>query len=128
MSMEEVERLVHYLESRAGDSLRVVGLYRSEACRVEYLREDLSRERTRARLEAIQTNLNWSWQPPDDSSLEKLGPKSASLQVREAAVILHLPVDDREGIIIGLEPGAASDLMSFITDCMNYVNHPAAAD
>jgi hypothetical protein len=121
--MVEIAELIDYLESRAGDSLRAVGRYSGETCSLEYVRDDLPREKIRDRLETIQTNLTWSWNPPEGSALEELGPKSASLQVREAAVVLHLPVEERKGIIIGLEPGAASDLTSFITDCMRYVDN-----
>ncbi|WP_128081435.1 hypothetical protein [Haloferax sp. ATB1] len=126
--MAETEELIDYLESRAGDSLRAVGKYSGETCSLEYVRDDLAHEKVRDRLEAIQANITWSWNPPEDSVLEELGPKSASLQVREAAVILHLPAEDREGVIIGLEPGAASDLTSFITDCMRYVGDTSGVD
>jgi len=116
------EDLVDYLQSRAGRSLRAVGRYDEEGCQLIYRRDDLPREGTQERLEALRTNLTWEWNPPKTPALEELGGEQASLQIREQTVILHLPVEADHGLLIGLEPGAARDLTSFITDCMQHVD------
>jgi hypothetical protein len=73
-------------------------------------------------LEALRTNLTWEWTPPKTPALEELGSEHASLQNCEQSVILHLPLGRDCGLLIGLEPGAARDLTSFITDCMSHVD------
>lgn len=125
--MVETEQLVQYLESRAGQSLRAVGRYGTDECTLDYLRDDLPRDRTRERLDAIRANITWTWNPPDDSSLAELGPKQASLQVREEVVVLHLLLEDKQGVLIGLEPEAARDLVSFITDCIDQVDSSSSS-
>jgi hypothetical protein len=122
--MSDTEELLEYLEQRAGESLRAVGRYQREECDLQYLRDDLSRTATRERLDALRANITWSWNPPEDTSLEALGTKQATLQVREQTVILHLLLGDQQGILIGLEPEAARDLTSFITDCLDHIDGP----
>ena len=114
--------MIEFLESRAGDSLRVVGRYNGETCTLEYVREDLPREEIRDRVDALRANITWSWNPPGHPTVEKLGTKQASLQVRKKAVILHLPLGEERGVLIGLEPEASRNLTTFITDCMSHVD------
>lgn len=122
--VSDTEELLEYLEQRAGESLRAVGQYQGEECDLQYLRDDLPRTATRDRLDALRANITWSWNPPEDASLKELGTKRATLQVREQAVILHLLLGNQRGILIGLEPEAARDLTSFITDCLDHVDGP----
>jgi hypothetical protein len=91
--MAEHEELIEFLQSRAGNALRAVGRYNDDTCRLTYLRDGLPREETRDRLDALRANITWAWNPPSQPTIDQLGTKEASLQIREQAIILHIPLD-----------------------------------
>lgn len=118
-------RLVDFLQDRAGNYLRAVGWYEKKTVELGYLRRDLSRDVMQQRLEEVHEHITWSWNPPESATIQGLGAKRASLQVREQAVILHLPINTEKGVVVGLEPEAAGHLTTFIGDCLDYVDEIA---
>lgn len=112
------EELVSYLEGRAGSHLREVAVYDENSWEIMYLREDLDKQIAQERIEQIYTGVKAGLGPQE---LEhEVGERYATLQVREDAVLLNLPWDRSEGSFVGLEPGAASQLMGFIDECLKH--------
>lgn len=90
-------------------------------------REDLGKSDMYDRVQAIHRAV----QPRDgESVLDELGAAYATVQMREDAVILHFPMGDGSGYLVGLEPDVARDLSSFISDCLRiiqYENQPSGS-
>lgn len=55
-------------------------------------------------------------------AVETLGPPSAIIQLREQAVLVNFPLDDEHGYLLGMEPEAARDLHSFVTECHHLIH------
>lgn len=117
-----MDELVEYLEDEAGSSLRAIGVYHGSDYELQHHRDDLDPEILVDRLRTIQANITWEWRPPDEGTIEELGKKIATLQVRKQAVILHLLVGKDHGIVIGLDPEAARNLNTFIIECLERVD------
>ncbi|MFD1588528.1 hypothetical protein ACFR9U_16240 [Halorientalis brevis] len=122
--MSEFPELVSFVKQEAGNYARAVGKFEGIESELQYCRDDLNPATVTNRFELIHDNISWSWSPPEDELDEQLGQKRASLQVRENAVILHLPTGHDEGVLIALEPEAASNLTTFIGTCLEYVPEP----
>ena len=109
--------LVRFLRGRAGNGLRVVGLYAGDTCRLEYRRDDLDETRVREMLAEIHRNLTTGGN--DETLLrDRLGPETASVQLRESGVVLHLQ-DEQRGAIVSMERGVARNLDLFAQECLD---------
>lgn len=122
--MVDRPKLVEFLERRAGDHLRAAGECEGRKADLWYVREDIDCEAITSRFRRIHDNITWSWNPPEEELDETLGAKRASLQIRQHAVIIYLPTADDTGVIIGLEPDAATALNTFVGQCLEYVSQP----
>ena len=109
-------RLTEYLRTRAGDYLRGVVQYDDESFEIIYIRDGLDRDAFRKRVEHIHRNI--VQRPAVETGDDSFGKPYATLSVREYAVVLNLRLTPTEGIIVGLEPDAARDLVSFIHETM----------
>ena len=119
--MSDISGLVLFVKNQAGDNLRAIGEFEGVRTDLHFIRDDLDETEITARFELIQDNITWSWSPPENELDDELGPKYASLQVRQEAVIIHLPTGTDQGILIGLESEAATDLTSFLEKCADHV-------
>lgn len=119
--MADTTALIEYLENRADDYLRAVGQYDGDSHELEYVREGLDGSKIQQRFDALHANITWSWNPPEDETLETLGEKYATVHLREKVVIVHLVVGEEEGILVGLNPEAALDLNTFVVECLEQV-------
>lgn len=112
--------LADYLSRRASDGFRGLARYEGDDVEVLHTRRDLGRtemyERARAIHRAVQLR-------DGESVLDELGAAYATVQLREDAVILHFPMGDARGYLVGLEPDVARDLSSFVTDCIRIIEH-----
>jgi len=120
--MSDISGLVTFVKREAGGHLRAIGEFKGVQIDLHYIRDDLNETEIARRFELIQDNITWSWSPPEDDIDEELGPKYASLQLRQEAVIIYLPTETDKGILIGLEPEAATDLTTFLRRCVEYVS------
>lgn len=112
--------LIPFVKQRAGDSLRAVVEYEQFDFELLYHRDDLSREELTTRVDTIHQSIQWAWEPDEDDVVDELGEKRATLQVRENAVIIQLSGGPSRGYLIGLEPEAAVDLVTFIGGCLDH--------
>lgn len=112
------ERLAEYLRDRAGENLRGVIEYDGDGYEINYMREDLDADAFRQRVEYAYTRILQG--QTNESELAAFGKSYATLSVREYAVILNLRRTPTEGILVGLDPGAARQLVSFIHDSLEH--------
>ena len=109
--------LTEYLQARAGEYLRGVVKYDADSFEIIHIREGLNPAAFRERVEHIHTNI--TQRPTVETGEDSFGKPYATLSVREYAVVLNLRWTPTEGIIVGLEPDAARDLVSFIHETMD---------
>lgn len=111
-------RLTEYLRQRAGDYLRGVVQYDDESFEVIYVRDGLDTDAFRQRVDHIHTNI--VDRPTPKTGQESFGKPYATLSVREHAVVINLRWNSTEGLLVGLEPDAARDLVAFIHEAMEH--------
>lgn len=112
------DRLTEYLRRRAGDYLRGVVQYDDESFEVIYVRDGLSTDAFHQRVAHIHNSI--IERPTPGTEAESFGKPYATLSVREHAVVLNLRWNSDEGLLVGLEPDAARDLVAFIDETMEH--------
>lgn len=112
------ERLTEYLQRRAGDFLRGVVEYDADSYEIYYLRDDLDQDTFRQRVEHAHDGI--IQHPSRETGEESFGEAYATLSVREYAVVLNLRWTPTDGMLVGLEPEAASDLVDFIHESLEH--------
>lgn len=112
--------LADYLSKRASDAFRGLARYESDDVEVLHTRADLGRADMYDRAQAIHRAVQ---SRDGESVLDELGAAYATVQMREDAVILHFPMGDGRGYLVGLEPQIARDLSSFISDCIRIIQY-----
>lgn len=113
--------LVAYVEKSAGDALRAVVEYEDADIEVLYHRDDLEEATVERRTRSIYDQIVQARTSRDDALAKDLGRKRVTLQIRQEAVLIHLLETRQRGHIISLEPEAARDLVTFLNDCLQYV-------
>lgn len=113
--------LVSFVQRRAGESLRAIAEYETADLDLLYYRDDLPKTEITERVDTIHDNITWAWNPGDEEVVSKLGAKRATVQVREEAVVIHLLKGVNHGYLIGLEPGAARNLTTFLGECLDRI-------
>jgi hypothetical protein len=108
-----------YVRERVGDDLRAVAVYCGENLDVRYVREDLGSD-PRERFADFHAAVLSAYDAPEEMAhcWGVVGPERASLQIREAAAILHVrPAAAsrvRAGVLVELDPSAARDCAGFM--------------
>lgn len=114
-------KFLEFLKDRTGESLRAVEWYRDDDAELIYLRDDLDQAELQHRADDIHEFLTWDVDSSEMGDLQGLGEELASVSLREQAVLVHLPVSQKYGVVIGLEPEAARSLHGFVTECRETV-------
>lgn len=112
----ELAPFLEYLQQRAGDSLRAVEWYREDEAELIYLRDDLDVGEVQPRADEIHQRLIGGESLAEPQQLRELGPRLATINLHEEAVLINLPVGEQYGVVVGLEPEAARNLHDFVTD------------
>lgn len=110
------DRLTEFLRRRAGDYLRGIVQYDAESFEVLYVRDGIDTDAFRERVEHIHSSI--VERPAPQSGGESFGKPYATLSVREHAVVINLRWTPTEGLLVGLEPDAARNLVAFIHETM----------
>jgi hypothetical protein len=113
------ERLVAFLERKAGEHLRGALVYDDDGYEVLYLRDDLRRTRRRSEVDGIVERLHDSSKGIEEAAFP-FGDFHGSVRCFEEATFLHFPLDDG-GVAVSLDPGAARDLNTFAGECLDHV-------
>lgn len=113
--------LVEYLQDRTGDYLRGVVRYHRNANDVLYMREDIKEERLQSQIDRMLDRLE-----PESRSAEErafpFGDLYVTVRRFEDAILMHFPIGSNRGIVVGLEPEAASSLNTFTTECLHRIH------
>ena len=112
--------LLRYLEKQAGSNLRGVARYDYDSTDVPYLREDIREVRMLSQVDRMLRRLR----PESDPNEEKafpFGDMHATLRIFDEAVIMHFPLGVGRGIVVAMEPEAASQLTTFVDGCLSRV-------
>lgn len=112
--------LVRFLKHEAGEYLRGVVRHHRGSMDMLYLRSDIREYRLQSQVDRMLTRI----QPESHTAEEKafpFGDLHATVRLFDDATIIHLPTGSRRGIVVSLDPGAARDLASFASRCLDHI-------
>ena len=111
------DNLKAFLQNRLNDSFRGMIKYDSTGKRVEYLRNDIGRQRLERHCDRMIQRMK-----PEASPAEKeafpVGELHATLRYFDEAIILHLPTSQQGGVIVSLEPDVGRQFNCFVNSCL----------
>lgn len=110
--------LTEFLIERAGNTLRCVARFAETEYVLVYVRDDIEERPLESRVREVHSNVHRGGVRGNTALRAELGPVQASLQLRDEAVILYFPGDDGQGVLVSLEPVAASQLQMFVEECL----------
>lgn len=124
MSDTTDDEFVQYLLEQGGGLLRTVARYTAEDSSVLFLREDVADEDAAQRLQAIIESSRA--ENARAGRLEHLHGEDGRLNcvVRsfERGVEMHFVTGDDEGVIVGFDPDAATNLHDFVGECLEHLD------
>lgn len=109
------------LQDRLGDSLRAVQWYREGETELIYLRDDLEMEQVIRRGEEALHRLSACSESLEEDLLGGVGEQLATISVRRRAFLLNFPIDDRAGVIVGIDADVGQSLQRFVDDARQMV-------
>lgn len=114
-----VDALLDHLDHRAGDGLRTVVTYDGEDSTIHYVRDDLDEDAVRATVDETHGNIGRN-RSSSDYLDRQLGPRRASVQLRDRGVVYHLtPEGERRGALVTFDPDVARRLDLFARECLS---------
>lgn len=115
------DHLVQYLQHRAGDTLRGTVEYEGNDVDILYLRDDVAEQRIRSEIDQMVSRMKPETSPQEDHAFP-FGSLHGTVRMFDDAVLVHLPKQTEEGVVVALEPAAARTLHSFIEECEARLN------
>jgi hypothetical protein len=106
--------LVGFARRKTGHGLRSVVRAAPAETELLYVREDLSRQTVRNRLDEIGAAVEG--RPRNETAVATFGRVQASIQLREAGTLVILRRGDTT-VFLTVEPYASRNLGSFVTQC-----------
>lgn len=128
MAMRASNRLVEYLQDRAGDALRVVFHYdaRDEGYEILHMRPDIEAEYTEAELrDHFDTFRRDSHLADVQQSKLHTGDHHCSMRVYDETLIFNFTLGERANTIISLDPNVGRDLLGFVGNAMSMLKEDA---
>lgn len=119
VSLPNSNRLLDYVQRRAGDYFRGCATYSADGAELLTKRDGLDERTMNDRVEEMYRAIRLQ---DRFDAVDTLGPPSAIIQLRQKAVLVHFPVDDEYGYLLGMEPEAARDLHSFVSECHTIIH------
>jgi len=123
MSSRDAESVVRFLRDIAGDNLRAVAQYDATDSRRLYLREDLSAAYDDQELDEIVAGLR-AEDPQTDAirEMEEAGSLHCTVRLYDRSVTVHVKQRADFGTIVSLDPSAAGQLTSFVSELMRVLD------
>lgn len=125
MDSDRHRRLCEFIQSRVGNSLRGLVWYGESDWEAIYIREDLATQELRADLADICERARSARALFPEADYPPLGETTATTEVHENGVVLHLPESPDSGTLVSLDRDVARHLTSFVVDCSEILE-PAA--
>lgn len=125
------DELVDFLLQETGDRLYVVVEYDSDAWRFLYVRDAV-----REQIEDWETHADEiigefrreAHRNADREQLFDVGSFYCSLHLFDELLLVHFSQPDKQGVIFGYDPAAASHLTAFVELCLPYIREHALPD
>ena len=115
------EPLVEYLQDRVSEFLRGVVRYDAQSTDTLYLRDDMRDVRLQSQIDRMLDRLR-----PESHTAEErafpFGDLHVTVRRFEDAIIMHFPRGSNRGVVVSLEPEAASNLNTFTTECLRRIH------
>lgn len=121
-------RLVEFLQSQAGDTLRGAVHYTSDDDEVLYLREDVADLYSEETLVELFRYYRQRNREKDTEDPFDLGNCHCSVDCYDDALLFHFTQGDEVGTVITLAPQAGRDMLSFITACLEQLHRNSPQD
>lgn len=123
LPLDEAERLADYCLERAGDQVRGVVAYTSEAVDTVYVRSDLEETYSDEQLAHVNEVGQQIHRIRTERSMAEtpLGTPGPGVRIYANAVVVQLPVGETRGVLATFEPEAAGSLLGFIRECQREV-------
>lgn len=121
MSGDAVNRLVTYLDDRAGEYLRGAIQYTDDDYRVLFLRSDVEADYSERNLEEFCEY----WRVREDGSEGapfSLGNVHCTVRFYDEALLFHFAQGEDVGTVVTLDPEAGRDIVTFITHCLELLH------
>lgn len=118
---ERHERLVNYLQDRAGPALRVVFRYDSDGEEYEilYIREEIEKKYSEAELrDHFDTFRRDAHLANVQETKLGTGDHHCSIRIFDETLIFNFTLGSRYNTIISLDPTVGRDLLGFVTEAM----------
>ncbi|QLC34215.1 hypothetical protein EFA46_008350 [Halarchaeum sp. CBA1220] len=114
---EKYERLVRLVENRAGDAFRGAIRYHEGGHTILYLRDDIATDAFRDAVDGLIERAR-AYEPLSrPESYPTLGATQASVELYEAAAVIHFREGPNTGILVSLDRDVAQGLGAFVTRC-----------
>lgn len=118
--MSDQRPLVAFAEDAAGDSLRGVVEYTARGYELLYLRNDVADRYTDDDWSTVAETFRDS-DAEERESVFDVGSHYVTLRLYEGAAMLHFPTGEQSGVLLSLEPSAASEFARFATRCLDHI-------
>lgn len=111
------EKLDEYLRDRAGDAYRTAFRYDADGWELLYVREDLATHELHALLPNVVARVREAQAWVSEEEYGRFGATTATMEIHETGVLLHLPDGERAGVLVSLDVEAARNLVGFVAEC-----------
>jgi len=123
MSSRDTDPVVRFLLETAGDNLRAVAQYDATDSRRLYLRDDLAAVYDDQDLDDIVAGLR-DEDPESDAirDIEEAGALHCTVRLYDRSVTVHVKQRADFGTLVSLDPAAAGQLTSFVSELMRMLD------
>lgn len=123
--MERNNKGLHrFVKDRAGDAYRAAFAYESEDWTALYVREDLRTNSLRERIPDIVERARESDALLQEEEYPPLGRLTATTELHDSGVLIHLWEGEETGAVISLDRDAARRMAGFVTECLYILESP----
>lgn len=112
--------LVNYLEDRAGEYHQGTIRYTRDDFDILHLREDVRETYLTSRIARILRRVRPE-SSIDETRSFQFGELTATVRLFEEVIIIHFPRGNERGVVVSLEPETASNLSTFVSECINRI-------
>jgi hypothetical protein len=122
-------QLLGLLRDRAGPALRSVVSYDPGGSEVLHLREDVSARYSEAQAESLVDAVRGSASGEEVRAAAGMGGDLAcTVHVWDDHIGMHFPLAEGTGVLVALDPDAAGELYSFVTECRDALGERSLGD